>query len=301
MNLPLIGDGINHMWDIRLVIDMFLGGAAAGAFVLAVVASFSFGWASTASLRKAAGIFSPLAMAIGLAALASELSQPGRSYLSFTSFQFTSLLFWGSWIQLAFLGFAAIFGIMALGWLKAGDGAVKTVGVIGAALGIAVAVYHGLYLADFGRSIWAAGGIPLLLPISALATGAAALTLWLAATGNKDSYIRSLVKAMLWSSIAMLIGAAAYLFGLSNAGTTGGEGASVLFENFATMMWIGIFAVGVLGTLLAFLGINRVQPGGGSGSLAMPAIGALLILTAGFVLRYVVIMGGQLLPSLPIT
>jgi len=308
VNYPIIGDSIYHMWDVRLVIDMFLGGAGMGVFVLAILASFSLGWERTTLLRKVAGVFAPVALAVSLLLLASELSQPGRFYLPFLMGQASSPLEWGTWIQMGFLLISAVFGLGALGWVRLSEIVMKTLGVIGAVLGAAVAIYHGVYLADnISRPLWAIGGVPFLFTIISLATGAAVLVLAAAIAGSRElaESTRGQPQVMVGAALAVLVGTALYLWALATTGSEAQEGAALLISgSFAVATWVGVFALGALGVAFGWIGLRggvAAGPSGATLTMALPALAALLILTSGFILRYIIVIGGQTIPQLPVT
>lgn len=308
MNLPIIGDGLHHMWDIRLVLDMFLAGAGAGAFLLAVLVSFYLGWDRSVYLRRIAAIFGAVAMAVSLLLLLSELTQPGRAFLPFISGRVDSPLMWGSWIQLLFMLTTAAYAIFSLGWLKLTGPIEKALAIAGMILAIMVIFYHGVYLADnFARPLWSMASLPLLFAIAALASGAAVLVIASALGGDSAKGVpnRPIASIMVWSGLAVLIIAALYLGTLVTTGSEAEAASQLLISGeFALAVWLGIFAVGTVGVIAAYYGVRQMGASGEAAAAPLGAVaivGALLVLVSVFVLRYVIVTGGQTLPVLPIS
>ena len=187
---------------------------------------------------------------------------------------------------------------------------------IGVPLGIAVAVYTGVLLGAMpARPFWNSPVLALLFLISALSTGVAGILLLRALFGKHrkvpageagDGSDKSANRAtyLLASSDMLLIGfeiLAIFLFIMFAHLTIGNtaQAVSVILPggDLATMFWVGVVVVGLLLPVLIELRyviptLLHHQP------YAMPrgiemAVCAIVLL-GGFLLRYVVVMAGQI-------
>lgn len=158
-------------WDIRVSIDLYLGGIGIALFLFSVILSY-YNKDRYMKLIKASAILAPITAGVGLFALLTELGKPFRMILTYFNVNPQSVVSWGGFIQGAFIALAAIYAILLV-MNKAYGPLFNAVRVIGSFIAVAVGMYHGLLLTSVGRPLWADGAIPVLFIVSSLAGGSA--------------------------------------------------------------------------------------------------------------------------------
>lgn len=274
------------IWDVRLPLDLFLGGVGVGAFLLAVALSRDEKYKE---LAKIGAYLAPSAVLLGVLIMITELGQPIRMMTTYWFRANPSSAFgWGGWLQTLFIVVSAAYAWM---WYKERDESLRnTIGYIGAFLAIAVGAYHGvlLSLVEGTRPLWNAV-VPALFITSALATGMAAVMLIgaikIEALDNTKKLTRPLTFILGTQGFLLLI----YLLSLSvNHSPEAVLGMQALVSGgYSMAFWFGSILLG----LLVPLGLVAYSQSGTAMRFA-----ALLILVGGFFLRYSVMMAGQVVP-----
>ena len=281
--MPEYASGPVLAYDWTIVAYFFLGGLSAGAFLFSVVANY---WKQELRpLAKAPALIAPAALAIGMLFLLLDLGMPFRAHRLFIHFNPGSALSWGIW-------FLNIFFVLSLAYawltLKGRADKGKTLANSAVPFALLVAAYTGVLLTQSpGKPLWHSALVPVLFVNGALISGMAVALL--ASRGNVGAELRHKVGKFL-AGLVMLEMAliAVELIVLWNAG---GESAAA--------------AKGLLGGLFGFLFLvveillGGVLPAGillrSKGSVAAQTVAAVLILIGIFTMRFVVVVGGQVI------
>lgn len=271
----------------------FLGGIAAGSYLLAAVAELFGNSETDAPLIKMATYLSFVLIAICPVLLILDLGRPERFWRMLTQFKLLSPVSLGSWGLFFFGLFVTLSTIIWLG--KDGffeQGALKAlnplaqalprklVAGIGAFFGIFVGGYTGVLLSSTTVPFWNSNqflGITFL--VSALSTAIAAVSLLLIWKGH-DHLIEPLRD--LW---LMVIGFEVFLV----AWELLHEGGSILLSGqFMLTFGVGVVLVGVLIPLILLaMRVGKSMPRN------IMQITAVLVLIGGFLFRYSILMAGQ--------
>ncbi|MBT3235695.1 MAG: polysulfide reductase NrfD [Bdellovibrionales bacterium] len=155
-------------WDLRVVLDLFLGGAGIGAFLFASFLYFYRG-SLHANLVRHGVMVTPILMIIGIIFLLLEIGQPTRAMFSAPfMINSTSILSWGTLLQGAFIIISLYLAFKAkMGQIFEVPKALMVVGSVGALL---VGFYHGLLLTATGRVAWD-GLVPVMFMVGSLTSG----------------------------------------------------------------------------------------------------------------------------------
>jgi formate-dependent nitrite reductase membrane component NrfD len=265
--------GKNPAWSWYVIWYFFVGGVAAGAYVMAAFADL-FGREAD---RRVARLGYALALSLVVICpilLTLDLGMPGRALNMFRLFSWGSPMSVGSW-GFAGFGLASLLSLIFVLRDRPGDRRIRQVlAVPGGILGFFVASYTGVLLGATNRPIWGGNNwIGPLFVVSAISTGVAALLLFLARSRLPGFWRVHLLAAGLEALLLVL-----FLQSL-------GAGAMVFLNgSFAPVFWGGVVVAGLaLPFGLALFGRAR----------AVEAVAAVLVLVGGFALRYLVLASGQ--------
>lgn len=296
---------------------LFLGGAGAGAIVVASVLDLAlvrapFGTDARVSVDEAppcerVAAFALLAgfaaLALGVLCLLFDLGRidrvldlflrPSPTYLTVGSFALAVLAACGAF--LALVRFAYLPSVP-----RAAAVAVEAVAV---AVGLVVMVYTGLLLQGLGAvALWRSPFVPVLFTLSSLSCGIAvvlAAAFFADPEGEAGRIVRPLVRAD--AALIVLEAAAAALFaGLALAGGHPGAAASavqLVDGSGASAWWGGFVLCGLavpLAVELAFAVRERLQARALPPALrAALAVAAVLVLVGGFSMRSAIVDAGM--------
>jgi len=264
--------GKNPAWTWYIVWYFFVGGLAAGAYMLAAVADL-FGRREDRPIAKLGySIALPLVL-LSTILLTLDLGMPLRTLYMFRLVRLDSPMSVGSWALLGF-GLASFVSLVLVLRDRPGDLRIRQVVAIpGGLLGFFIASYTGVLLGATNRPLWAGNDwIGPLFLASAFSTGVAGLAV-LAHDGvarlRRFHLVAVVVEALLLIVFLATLGAHARLF---------------LSGSLAPLFWGGVVVLGLLVPFaLAFTG--RTRP--------IEAVAGVLVLVGGFALRYLVLTGGQ--------
>lgn len=262
--------GKNPAWTWYIVWYFFIGGVAAGAYVMAALADL-FGRERGRGIAKVGyALALPLVILCPIL-LTLDLGLPGRALNMFRVFKWSSPMSVGSWALLGF-GLVTLFSFLLVLRDRPGDLRVRQVlAVPGGVLGLYIASYTGVLVAATNRPVWVANNwIGPLFLVSAFSTGVAALLL---ARARPPVFQRVHLPAAAFEAILLIL----FLQSL-------GAGAmAFLTGSLAPLFWGGVVAAGLALPLgLALLPARAAQ-----------ALAALSVLVGGFALRYLILTGGQ--------
>ncbi len=306
------------VWGMPVILYLFLAGLGAGivtvsASVLLRGGGGGFGGRHFAIARYGA-LIGPVPVIVGTGLIVFELGRPFRALNLFKVINLSPMSI-GSWLLAAFIVLSLVYALLFLPWpsiirdrLQPAREALAWLCV---PLGIAVAVYTGVMLGAMpARPFWNSPILAMLFLISALSTGIATITLAQAilyrVPPNNPAAKRLFHHSgyLLAASDVMLIGfelLVIFLFVMFAHLTVGNVKYAVAAilpgGDLAGVFWIWVVLVGLLIPALVELAFvvprllyHRDYQAPRAVEIAMP----IAVLIGGFMLRYVVVVAGQI-------
>jgi protein NrfD len=139
-------------WDVRVTLDLFFGGIGVGAFLLSVLLSFY----KKNSLRlriKIGAYLAPVMVGLGLLLLIAKLGVPTKFITTLWNVNIQSVMSVGAFLQTGFVFLALIYAFLI--WKDAPiDNKFRLVQTFGSFFAFGTGVYHGLFLSSIGRVLW---------------------------------------------------------------------------------------------------------------------------------------------------
>lgn len=310
---------MQHKWSQSLHVPVYLyfGGLTAGVFIVAVLADLvGIKRERFKRLSRISALVAIPLLAVAGFFLTVHLGKPERG-LAFPFF-FTNYDSWmtrGGWVVSIATGFVVLYG--ALWWRGTAPRARQIVGVVGIPAAVGLAMYTGALLAGAGFvPLWSMKYLPLLFLNSGLTTGiaaagVAAVLAWPFLRQGGDgprpvvAWLSAALVVMIGLELLELYTFMTYLANDSGSLRPVGEfvapvGGRRAYEfvtqgPLAPWFWWGVVAVGLLIpvalTVPEFL-LRRW-------SMPIATVKFALVLVGGFVLRYVIVRGGDLKAPLP--
>src|SRR3990172_4844320 len=274
-------------WEMYIVWYFFLGGIAGGAYFAAAIAD-NFGGRRDREIARIGYLIAlPLTLACG-ALLILDLGTPSRFLNMLRMFKFWNPMSIGSWGLGAFGAFAFLSAVLSLGDSEARLALRRNVAKVGSVFGFFLAAYTGVLLSTTAQPIWGDSRLMgALFLASGASTGLASIAVISYFKGanlgegwskfkKADSFVM-VVELVLLLALILMLGPAA---------------DPITKGRFAQPFWEGLVAL----DLIVPLGLSFVKGGDGRERTAggTLAIASVLVLIGGFLLRYVIILAGQL-------
>lgn len=274
-------------WEMYIVWYFFLGGIAGGAYFTAAIAD-NFGGRRDREIAKIGYLIAlPLVLACGVL-LILDLGTPSRFLNMMKMFKFWNPMSIGAWALGAFGAFSLVCALLSLGDSEERSVLRRNVAKVGSWFGFFLAAYTGVLLSNTAQPIWRdARLMGALFLASGASTGLASIAVVSYFKGaNLGESWSKLKKADSFAMVVELVLLFALVLMLGPAADPMTKG------RFALPFWGGLVALG----LVIPLALGFVKAGGGKERTAggTVAIASVLVLIGGFLLRYVVIMAGQL-------
>lgn len=295
-------------WGYVLAIYLFLGGLAGGSYIAGALADL-FNKSEYKTFTKAGALSSFISIIVGLVLLVFDLKRfdvaPIGILQVYTRFP-ESIMSVGTWI---ITGFTAVSLLTVLLWYFNGDVMIrKAVEVVGIVLGFGTAAYTGILLAYArGIPVWQSGFLPWLFVLSGLLTGIAINIIVIPVAGILMPQAFTDFKAM-WDSkvrfaglveytdkyaqILIVIETAVMLLYFVTTPTTSilwmGSGVSMYFFAYLVLALAAPYAIAVYD-------LRLVQQGKHETASYLTLVAIVFVLIGGYLLRYVVLIGGQML------
>jgi protein NrfD len=315
---PIILTQTKWSETLHVPLYLFFGSLAAGTFIVAVVADLiGVRVARFRPLARVAALAAVPMLAIAGYMLTSHLGKPERG-MAFPLF-FTNYHSWmtrGGWIVGSASPLIVVYA--ALWWFGVYPTARRIVGVMGIPLASGLAMYTGMLLAGaMFVPLWSREHLPLLFLNSGLTTGLAAAGLlfallwpWLGSPAEESSrvVVLSISLTLVLAIVLELAELRAFLDFLRSdvrsaeatgffAAPIGGRMAYDLVTSGALSpwFWVGIVGVGLVGPLVLTLPEVLLR----RWSTPIAAVKFAMVLAGGFVLRWVIVQGGDLKAPLP--
>jgi formate-dependent nitrite reductase membrane component NrfD len=278
-------------WNYIITFYLFTAGISAGAFMISAAAEILDQKNERyKEIINIGAYIAPFPISLGIACLVLDLERPLYFWKLLITFQYTSVMSIGSWILVLFCGIS----YLNL-YLKYKDNAAnKIMTIIGLILSIGVAVYTGILISILiARPLWHSPMIPIIFFISAVIDGIAAICLgmlYIRKTMSHDEYLRN--KKILYSIdipclILLIISVIIYIY------TVNIDAVKVIISGqYAIYFWVFVVLTGMLMPLIYETWMIRNHTSTKHYVQISIVIG-LLILFGGYMLRYVIIYGGQ--------
>jgi protein NrfD len=297
------------IWDWRVAMDLFLGGAGVGALLFVVFLDVVF-HGKYRRICQTGAWMSPLLVTLGLVFLLAKLERPLHLPLTYLHFNPTSPLWWGGVFQPLFIIGAILY---ARKWNKAEEQAEDksrlNLGIGMGVLAIIVGAYHGLLLGVVtARPLWSAGPTVVSAMLSFVSTGTAAVMLVhlvrmnLGGRLNEEKPARrffqdmTLARYVIVAALLLQLGTFfLWWLSLKTGPLQAREALAAANEELGSQFWIlGIF-VGLVVPLVVS-GIELIKGRIQSVSRHVPVltVTCLMILVGGYFFRMAVVLGGQL-------
>lgn len=312
--------GVELTWGLPVILYLFLAGVGAGvgtvsASVLLRGGGGGFG-GDHFRLARSGALLSPLPVILGTTLIVFELGQPSRAFNLFKVINLSPMNI-GSWLLLVFICTSVLYALAfvpsfmtKLKWLSDRLAPVRAgLAWVNVPMGIGVAVYTGVMLGAMpSRPLWNSPILALLFLISALSTGVAAIILLRTIFHRKSAdpaieqgYHQSAY--LLTATDVMLIGfelMVVFLFVMFAHLTIGNMkyaiGIILPGGDMAVMFWLGVVLIGLLlpGLAeLAFVVPRLLYHRSYAAPVAVEVLVSIGVLIGGFMLRYVIVVAGQ--------
>jgi formate-dependent nitrite reductase membrane component NrfD len=294
-------------WGIILAAYLFLGGLAGGAYIVGALADL-FKKEKYKALSKSGVLASLFCIIIGLVLLILDLKRFKVAPLVILNAYRrlpASIMTVGTWIITMFTLVSLV--TVVLFYLDGWSLVRKIVEIFGVILGLATAAYTGILL-SFARGVpfWHSGFLPWLFVMSGLLTGLAiaVLLIPIAAEFMPKAFgdFKSMWNATLeyagmveytdrYAQVLIVIETAVMLLYFATTPSTGivwgGSGISLVFYTYILLALLIPLAITYYNLKLSAAGRHKIM-------IYMTLLATVLALVGGFLLRYVVLIGGQM-------
>ena len=222
------------LWDIRVVLDLFLGGIGIGAFVLASIL-YTIDYQKYKIVCKTGFFIAPVFVAVGLLFLLLEIGRPLHAITMLISVNPTSILSWGGFLQ---GGFIVLSLFIAFKILK--DQAISNILLfITMTLAFIVGIYHGALLSSLGRSVWNSS-LPVLFLSTSLVSGFLT-TMFIAKIFKQEEVTNKLVKgSMIVFLLLSFVSIIGWIYGLKSQDATSKEALTYMISEYFILISISI-------------------------------------------------------------
>ena len=269
-------------YDWVIVAYFFLAGLSAGAYLFSVGANY---WKQEYKhLAKRSAVLSLMALGGGLLATALHLGRPDRIWQLYASYNPQSMLSLAAWLLLAF----GLIILIYTGLLLAGkEDKAKFFGYLGIPLAVFTAIYAAIHINQApDRILWHTALIPILFFNGAIISGLAAVMLLSAGQRNTEimTKLGKYLACLLMVELGMILSEVILLL---KGGTESFEVALFLLSGKTGVLFLG-FEI-VLGAIIPTVILLK-----GKNGILFRVVVPLLVLIGIFVMRYVIVVGGQL-------
>lgn len=235
------------LWDIRVSLDLFLGGLGVGAFLMGAVLYYIDAKAYDAVIKKAL-VVAPLLVMAGLLLLLTELGRPLNVIKTIYAINPTSFMSIGIFLQSAFVAVSLFIAFTVL--TKGASELCSKVVYAGAILAGLVGLYHGFLLSGIAKEPWN-NAIPVIFFISSVLSGSAFVLLL---SGNTEEVATKFKLPIIINMILTLELAAIFAWVYNLALTTAASKHiyDVLMASFGIEFWGLSIVVGLIAPLTLF-------------------------------------------------
>jgi polysulfide reductase chain C len=288
---PKVNGQLQRDWGWLIAVYLFLGGVGAGAYTIAAINGFM---GDKMSMTTTVGLWIGFpAVLIGTMFLIADLGSPTKAILSAMK-PGTSWIARGTLIITAFMALSFVH-LVLYRFTDVGAGVINVIAVAGIVFAVGTMAYTGILLgASKGIPFWRTGAVPVVFVVSALVTGHFSIMFGVAQF-NGGAEVEPLRVMALEAAALVALEVLAILFFLQAAFRQPDTRESARRILKKRMFVIGYFLFGLAVPLVLMLAgfsmLGRPVTGPGIGVVA---IGALLGLVGGLILRQAVLVCGAL-------
>jgi len=299
------------IWDWRVAMDLFLGGAGVGAFLFAVFLDERFGGKYRRICRTAAYL-APLLIIAGLLLVLLKMGRPLHLFLAYTNFNPMAPLWWGGIFQPLLVLGAILYAIRWRGD-KPSDAVRTWVGRAMTPVAFIVGAYHGLLLSVLvARPLWNTGPTVVAALLGFASTGIAVVMLVhlirmkvagrLADEEHVGVFLTDMrvVRHILVGVLVLQLSTFFFWWLSLRLGSLHDQEAlAAANESYGpTFWWLGIGLGLILPLALGAFAVLRGEADHRRLQVTMITLTSVLILVGGFFFRLAVVLAGQ--SSLPV-
>jgi formate-dependent nitrite reductase membrane component NrfD len=287
---PKVNGQLQKEWGWLIAAYLFLGGVAGGAYTIAAINSF-MGEGLRLSTTVGLWIAFP-AILIGSVLLIADLGSPSRAYLAGMK-PGSSWIARGTWIISIFMALSFFHLVLHLS-SDAGGAVTDLIAAAGILFAIGTMSYTGILLGTSkGIPFWRTGIVPVVFVVSAVVTGHFAIMLGVILFGGASAAAATLRVMSLEAAGLVILEVLAILFFLQAAYRVPDSRESAERILRKRMFVVGYFILGLAAPFVLMLLVARAGSGAG-GALGTAALGAILGLVGGLILRQAVLACGAL-------
>jgi formate-dependent nitrite reductase membrane component NrfD len=290
---PKVNGQLQTEWNWLIAVYLFLGGVGAGAYAIAVINGFL---GEGLELSTSIGLWiSWPALAIGSAALLADLGSPAKAIYAGAKPK-TSWIARGFWIISIFMVLSFIHTMLHQFFGAAGTPFVNVLSVVTMIFAVGTMAYTGILLgASKGMPFWNSAIVPVVFVISALVTGHFTIMLGVTLFGAASEVGAELRTMAIEAADFIVLEVLAIAFFLQAAFKRPDSRESAERILAKRQFVVGYFVLGLAAPLVIMLAVvfSSSEVSGTLG-LAAVAIGSLLGLIGGLILRQGVLVCGAL-------
>ncbi len=299
---PKVNGQLQHDWSWLIAVYLFLGGVGGGAYTIAAINSF-LGTGLELSTTVGLWIGFP-ALLIGTLFLIADLGAPSRAILAAMK-PGTSWISRGTLIISVFMVLSFVHLVLHqftdVGATAGGSTLIDIIAIAGIVFAIGTMAYTGILLsASKGIPFWRSGVVPIIFVVSATVTGHFAIMLGVVLNGAVPGTLTALQTMALEAVALVVLEVLAILFFLQAAFRQPDPRESAERILSKSMFVVGYFILGLAMPMILMIVVYfSVVSTSTNGMIAFAAIGAVLGLIGGLILRQAVLICGAL-PTLNI-
>ena len=294
---PKVNGQLQHDWGWLLAVYLFLGGVAGGAYTIGAINSFL---GSELELSTTVGLWISFpAIIIGSLFLIVDLGSPSRAFLAGMK-PGTSWIARGTWIIFIFIVLSFIHLVLhqftSFGASDSGAQTLKILSVAGTVFAVGTMAYTGILLsASKGIPFWRSGVVPVVFIISAIVTGHFSIMLGVALFKSAAAPAALMQTMALEAAGLVVLEVLAILLFLQAAFRQPDSRESAERILRKGLFVFGYFVLGLAAPMILMVIVYNT----GAGVSSLLAVGSVLGLLGGLILRQSVLICGAL-PTLNI-
>uniref|UniRef100_A0A7C3WQ79 Polysulfide reductase NrfD n=1 Tax=Thermofilum pendens TaxID=2269 RepID=A0A7C3WQ79_THEPE len=274
---------IQHAWDIRIVLDLTLGGMGVAAFIIA----FFYYLRGEKEFNVKAALAGIASLLIGLLILIMHLGKPEAALYTLLSPNIGSVMAWGVFFNILTLVFGGLFALPGLVKLPyAGNERVmRLLGALGSVFSFLVMTYTGALLARTSIHLWRSPATPLLFILVALSSGIGLYTL--VAVAFKKEVPRELVDLSMVTTFLAFVTMTLY-FVIADISTEAFKYSVHVMLSELVGATVALYLLGFITPFIVYF-YNRRKP-----SRTNMVVLALLLILQSFLTRFLVVYAGAI-------
>jgi len=274
---------VQHAWDIRIVLDLTLGGMGVATFIIA----FLYYLKGEKEFNIKAALAGMVSLLLGLLVLITHLGKPEAAIYTMLSPNFESVMTWGVFFNVFALVFGGLFALPGLVKLPyaSNEKLMSLLGALGSVFSFLVMTYTGTLLARSSIHLWRSPATPTLFILVALSSGVGLYAL--VAYLLKKDVPKELINFSMITTLLALVTMTLY-FALANISTEAYRFSIELM--LSEYMWATflLYLLGFIGPFAVYF-YDRKKPS----KTNLLILAALLILQS-FLARFLLVYAGAI-------